>query len=723
MTGHNGARFRNVAAICRPLVAARWLAAAALTVALACGRGPPQPALLTTDDPTFLGNSFPGTNDDSVPHSVMALAVSPDGYAIMGSYWVEENHDARLFDPNTGAVLGPYTQTRNHLGIYGVAADSTYIYYVTGDGQLWRSARSIWNDPANNTRTDNGSTTGIRPLIVDPGGNRLMGLAECDNELFVADPDGPLGSNGQVSPDSTRIKVVPLSLSRVTASWSVPRARAIACDKEGDIWVLQQGVSGGPRPDVERFTPRGTLLSSFSFAPGIYPEGLAADPNKDRLLVPDNGPDQNFKWFDYSGTQTGQIGVTGGYMAGPHPGLIGPNRFVGPRAAAIDPNGNVFTAESANPGVGQQGWASLGPAAIFTKFSPSGSVVWRDYGLDWGTVGQPTRDGSRFFDNDFEYARDSGGNYQPYAYTYDFTDRTDPRVNGVKAVNGTTVYERDLDGHRYLFTEDNPTTNTAYVYEQQPGSEIFKPVVHFKNNTDIITNGNDVNVSTNPLLIDHNGVNDWWMTDGGDVWTVGGSQVWVYRLQGFAADGTPQYDFHHISTYPLPPQLTQSTRRIEVYGNNVYVSGFSNSDPNPSHDWDGWKSSGRHILKFTSLPTSSGWPAPAWEHDWSYGVGGAGSSGFTAAPFSSGYPISWASDGAYVGVAWSRDPKTNSGEIFTLNNSNGTLARTYSPPVSGWGHLGWLDMARSITARNGWIWAEDDGQIKIYGLCPTGRCT
>jgi hypothetical protein len=702
-------------------VAAQWLAAGVLVMALAaCGHVSPETRVLpgasggtTFAGPAFVGNSFTlaGTGNDSVPHSVMELAVSPDGYLMMGSSWEEYSRDARLFDPSTGALLGPYTPTRPHHGVYGVAADGTFVYYASGDGLVFRSARSTWDSASNNGWSDNGSNTGVGPLTVDSGGYQLMALSECDNELFVSDPNGALGSSGQVSPNTSVIKVIPTSLSGVTSSWSVPRARTIACDREGDIWVLQQGVSGGPGPDVERFTPTGTLLSSFSFPTGVYPTGLAADPTQDRLLVPDNGPDQDFKWFNYSGTQIGQIGVTGGYLAGPDPGVTGPNRFVGPRAAAIDPTGEVFTAESAEPGIGQRAWSDMGPGAIFTKFAPNGSVVWRDYGLEFGGNGQPTADGSRFFDLRFEYTRDSSGHYQPYAYTADpFSNPTDPRPVGVY---GDTLYEREMDSHRYLFQDDNP----GIIYEQQPNSEIFKPVVEFNNNGSITTNGNQVNA---PSSFDNrNTSNDYWIDDSGNIWSVGSwSQVWEYQIQGFASDGTPQYDWNHVNVYPWPSQISQSARRIEVIGTTVYISGFSSTDPNPSNDWDGWKSSGRHLLKFTSLPTANGWPAPAWEHNFSYGSG-TGSSD----PWYTGYPTGFAADGPYIGVAWLRDPNTNQGEILTLNDSDGTTAQTYTPPVPAYGTVGWLDMPNSITARNGWIWAEDDWQSKIYGICPTGHCT
>jgi hypothetical protein len=204
------------------------------------------------------------------------------------------------------------------------------------------------------------------------------------------------------------------------------------------------------------------------------------------------------------------------------------------------------------------------------------------------------------------------------------------------------------------------------------------------------------------------------------VWGVGradarGDGIWRYRLQGIDSGGAPKYDFHHVNQYRLPSQLSQSTRRIEVYGNTVYVSGFSSSDPDPDKDFDGWKSLGRHLLKFKSLPTRSGWPTPAWEHNFSYGKGSA------LVP----YPTSFAADPAagHIAVSWLFDPKTNQGRIDVLADSDGSTQKTLSPPVRSLGAVGHLDMQHSLEARNGWIWAEDNLQSKVYGLCPSRRCS
>ena len=197
----------------------------------------------------------------------------------------------------------------------------------------------------------------------------------------------------------------------MTTSWSAPGASVLTCDREGDIWALVENTAG-TADELERFTDTGTLVTSFTLPTSVIAQGVAASPSSDELLVPDNGQDQDFKWFDYAGTQTGQVGVTGGYLQGSDPGLVGPDRFVGPRSVAIDGSGNIYTAENCMPGVAQsRDRVSNGPCAIITEYESNGTtVVWRDVDANtFGGTGEPTDDGSRFFDRDFEFTRDANG--------------------------------------------------------------------------------------------------------------------------------------------------------------------------------------------------------------------------------------------------------------------------------------------------------------------------
>jgi hypothetical protein len=82
------------------------------------------------------------------------------------------------------------------------------------------------------------------------------------------------------------------------------------------------------------------------------PSAIAVD-HKCRLMVADNGPDQNIKIFDISNTGSpfivDTIGVQGGTLAGSVPGTIEPLKFWGIRGIGTDSVGNLWVANSGFP--------------------------------------------------------------------------------------------------------------------------------------------------------------------------------------------------------------------------------------------------------------------------------------------------------------------------------------------------------------------------------------
>jgi hypothetical protein len=658
------------------------------------------------------GNTW-GNTYGGVPETVSELAVSSDGYALSSASWEENSHNINVYSQNTGYPEGEATGNSGPpsggavKGTYGLAMDSTYIYAAVGDGQITRLDRANWLVPGNEHVYDSGSNAGVAPLTVDSGGHPLLGETLCDGNLFVTDSNGALTSTG-LSPTTTEIKEVPTSLSGVTTSWSAPGAGVLTCDREGDIWALVESTAG-TADELERFTDTGTLVTSFTLPTSVIAQGVAASPSNDELLVPDNGQDQDFKWFNYAGTQTGQVGITGGYLQGSDPGLVGPDRFVGPRSVAIDGSGNIYTAENCMPGIAQSVTAaSTGPCAIISEYETNGTtVVWRDVDANtFGGTGEPTADGSRFFDRDFEFTRDANGNYQPYAFTVDpWENPSDPRVSSEQELSGTstdshngaTTYEWDADGHRYEGTFE-PDPMTYNIFEQQPNSQIMTPVHTFS-------------PSDETLFMDSSG-NMWGVVKGG----VGGNSVVEYPLTGYSPSGTPQYG--SAVSYGMPPGLVD-VRRVDVEGNAIYVSGFSSSDTDNSAVWGNWASMGMTLIKFNSLPTTSGWPSAAWTTDPIYTLPSNDTNEF---PEPYGFAVN--SSAGLVGVTMLFSTSTSMGSLQEYDTSNGDLVRTLNPPLPGSGvYESYFDGQDAVVAKNGWFWLEDDWYTRIIGVCPSGACT
>ena len=666
-----------------------------------------------------VGNGFGG-----VPETVAELAVSSDGVALSSAAWEENSHAINIYASGTGYPEGMATGNNgppaaNGNGVYGLAMDTSYIYVASGDGDMTRLSRADWLDPGNEGAPDYGTHntahyTGVGPLVVDAAGNPLLGETLCDGNLFVTDSNGALAGVG-LSPSTAQIKKIPRSLSGVTETWSAPGASVLTCDREGDIWGLVEKPAG-IADELERFTDTGSLVTALTLPASVIAQGVAASPSSDELLVPDNGVDQDNKWFNYSGTRTGQVGVTGGYLQGSDPGLIGPDRFVGPRSVAIDGSGNIYTAENCFPGVAQSvtGLTS-GPCAIITEYQSNGTTVdWRDVNANtFGGNGEPSNDGSRFYDRDFEFQRDSSGNYQPYGFTVDpWVNPSDPRVSDLPQTGGASTlpqygaatYEWGADGHVY---EATISLTTLVVYEQEPNSEIMAPVYSLPN-PDGYTG----------LLVDVGTGNIWGVTKG----PRGGDNVVEYPLTSYGSNGAPKYASG--INYGLPPGLVD-VRRVDVEVDSVYVSGFSARDTDSSSVWGNWESIGMTLIKFNSLPTASEWPAAAWTTDPIYTLPSDDTSEFSE-------PFSFAVNdpGGLVGVAMLYGPSTMpgalypSGEVREYSASSGALVKTLNPPLPGaYVVEGQLDGQNDIVAKGGRFWIEDDWYTRIIGICPSRECT
>ena len=259
-----------------------------------------------------------------------------------------------------------------------------------------------------------------------------------------------------------------------------------------------------------------------------------------------------------------------------------------------------------------------------------------------------------------------------------------------KSALGLATYTWAADGHQYVGTEMQ-SPNVYIIYIQQPSSEILKPVYTF---------------SQPAQDIFHDAT--------GNIWEVahGPTNVLKYPLTGYAADGTPQ--FGSAVNYGIPGQL-KDVRRIDVEGSSIYLSGFSPTDRDNNGDWGNWISMGRTLVRYSSLPTGSGWPSPTWQDNNIY------TSACTAECSS---PWGFAVNGSsFVGLTWLFDPTTHKqGELEVLNASNGSLMEVLSPPLAG-ARMGYFDNEFSVEAANGWFWLEDDFYTRIVGLCLSGACT
>ena len=572
--------------------------------------------------------------------------------------------------------------------------------------------------------------------------------------------------------------------------FQVPYARHVTADREGNLWVLQQpSIADNRKAVISRWTTSGKLLQQTTLGPpaSIYPTHIWADPKSDTLLVCDNARDQNIKKYAYDvnnvkplAPTTGgplprfsTIGLQNGYLDSAHgtPGALGAVRFCGLRAAAVDSSGNVYVAQSGLPGVGDQTWANQGPLAIISKLNPSGTEVWRSWAGIFGGEGEPSAGGGRFYEKHFAFTRRNTGvngmqiyggtdgadpswqgrysQYLPSSFTADpwtyakSEDRVGDGFPGAEVSRfGRCVWVADVGGFRYLvmfFVAEYPLR----IY--QVSGEIAIPRVVLNFNGSIVTNGSSV-------AAPFTGGRDWWVERSTmNVWVLGPSHIYRLRFQGAAADGTPQYSPSAIDKFPYPAEPSElvqdvsgggtkpsslTLNRIEVHGDVTYLSGFMKTDPHLAAAGSSEPNGvGRHIWKYASLPTTSGYPAARWRMDLVYASGGQLPAGNNSYPNSWGFDdrtrkfmIGWRADGSQgggtsgpPGAAFPIDNgRTVSGNGVTGSNPY-TISMVDTNLTPPFGQTGQLDNPRAIQVKNGYAWVEDDWAGKAIGINMANR--
>jgi hypothetical protein len=637
-----------------------------------------------------------------MPHSAQDLAVSGDGVAITGAGWIESAHDVRAYTtagrptgPRPGSSAGRFRETGG--GPLAVEATNTHLY-AAQELRLVRWDRSKFMNWTDDDVLYEGETLTIR----SSGGGRLLGLTVCGSEAYVVDPGGPFE---HVSPDGAQIKVVNAELEGgVKRQWTVPRARHLTCDRQGNIWVLQQR-SASAAARLARYSPSGSLLTAFAVSG--EPMDVAAHPNANEVWVPDNGPDQRVEKYDYSGAQVGTFGES--YLSGPHPGLVGPGRFAGPRGVDIDSNGNAYVAESGIPGRGSRGWGDLGKLLVLSKFDPSGTQIWRREGLVKASTGEPSDDDSRFYVDATSYENDAQGGWRYRAFTLDpFAHPNDRRYASDLSFSDTTNAQvRDFNGRRYVFLQG---AHAGFMAIYRVDGELLTQVGEIHDYIDVEGRPR----ANQPDDIPDTCVGrDYFAQANGDVWKLcqdlGG--VWRFRVTGFTAGGAPIYTWTAVDLYPMPTQISGGNAgRIEVQGSNVYVSGHG-PEESSAHP-DDWLWMGRRIVKFPSLPTASGWPAPVWNKTVFYNPSGS----------SRDKPVHFDVDGDRIAVGYQACSYPN--PSFT-----GACLRIYSATTGdrlggtifasdSLGGVGWLDLFRSLSFKNGRVYVEDDHLSKLWSVSP-----
>jgi hypothetical protein len=367
----------------------------------------------------------------------------------------------------------------------------------------------------------------------------------------------------------------------------MPRCGHLATGPDGAIWALETAGDGAPAR-IRRFDPAGKEL------PGGIDDVPQASTitidRKGRLLVADNGPDQQIRIYELAGkadtasaakpTLVNTFGVKGGVYAEPR-GAMGPDRLYGVTALGSDTAGNLY--------VNCNGWAWSG--TDLRCYTPDGRLKWQAQGLLFvdQTDADPEDETQVFGAQErfvLDYDAPAGPGWTHADYTLDpLRYPNDPRST---RMGGGLIRVHRFGGRRFLTGYDMDGT---YAWLYRFDGRIAVPCVaflHAGEKPGARPAGNralwrdlDADGDFQPEefqaqgeardgiggLFDANG--DYWQP----TWN---EHIRHWPMKGLDANGIPMYDSEPASTVKRPDDFTDM-ERIEYIPatDTMYISGYT----------------------------------------------------------------------------------------------------------------------------------------------------
>jgi hypothetical protein len=544
----------------------------------------------------------------------------------------------------------------------------------------------------------------------------VRGLAADDDRLYVSDD-----YNGE-------IKVFDANTLAPITSWPVAQPRQLAVDEDGSLWVAQ-GDNADDEPRIVHYSNDGTLLPQRITDVSV-PAALAVD-NRGRLLVADDGPDQQVKIYDdleNTPELVGTLGERGGIFSGT-PGEVGPLRFNGLTGVGSDAEGNIYVGYN---GVGpDRDPEQTGTGLVLQSYSPTQQLNWELLGLEFvdNVDVDPSSDGQDVYTKnehfEMDFGKSSGEQWNYAGHTVDrFKYPEDPRLNlGEK--HASAPFFRRIRGEPFLFVTDmyshflqiyrfDPTTDGEVAipsgllakehldgawppHQPAEGEWIWRDGdgdgAFASNEYD----GPDSDSALNDLW-------GWWVDTGGDVWQAGQENTGIrhFPLQGLDPHGNPIYTYASMRTTPTPAPFSEpdgGLQRIEYDSENdvMYLGGYT-----AEHPFSHWGQVGKVVARYDNW--SSGNRTARWQivlpyentaedvGDWPKAMSVAGSKLFVA----------------YLSTA----------KVHVYDTETGTQEAELSPGSEVGSESGWVDIPYGIRAyqRNSGeylIFVEEDAFAKV----------
>jgi len=644
---------------------------------------------------SWIGNSF-GTagqpNAKWVQNNIAGLWVAPNGRCYTASSWDEAKREGGIYQD--GDVVGSLQNLHpdeggSWSGVSAITGTATHVYVgVTENIRRY----SLTGGHSSFT---GGIGSRSNEVEVAPGSGRIMGLS--------ADTvNGRIFATFRGTPDE--VVVVETATMAVVTRWLLPRAGRCAVAPDGTLWVAQEAdVAGGIPAKILHFSPAGVQLpEQIGEAPGFTPTALHFDA-AGRLLVADNGPDQQVKIFDLSGATplaAGTFGAKSGIYSGVA-GVVAPLKFCGLTGVGTDAAGNIYVAQNR---LGPDVNSSPGAGSNLESYTPTGVRNWQVLGLEFVDGGDfvPGTDGAQIYSKytryDMDYTKTALGSEWSYgAHTLNqFKYPNDPRylrrddnfdfstaafvrvLAGRRFVFNTSMWGRRLEVYRFNAATDgeiaipcgfirgggggltSAPSSGEYIWRDLDGDGNPEPGEFSQK-----SGGGNAGGNSNALL-------GWWIDDAGGMWQGVHStahQVRYFPFGGLDAHGSPIWSYATMRTFEAPAPFGGNGIRVFrvqylVETDTLYLTGYTSSEPAPSGfdvkligrvlaRYDGFLAGNRSAAWVTKLwdSTGSGNKSPV-----SMRVAGdfmfIGYDGLPYQPDSGFLRVFRCSDGGYAGRIW-----------------------------------------------------------------------
>ena len=376
---------------------------------------------------TWIGASAVADSTDFVSVNMQGLYVAPSGNVYKYAADAESGHNLNKIN-SSGQIVPIWPAWNGFVGVQqgGIAADASHMFLGlrsnTNPESYYVQGRVLSSDPVTEMSiylASGSDSNGYATFDAAMPLGRIGGMATGNGKLYISDFD-----NNVIRTLNTTTMVEDTA-HRFTFS----RPGLLAVDHAGNLWIANQpDYPDGPdlfwsraldpcqsncvSSVIECHHPDGTACLNGTTPIKITginnPTALAIDPNPlvstsspDRLLVADNGPDQNIKICTQLGaanpTCSATFGVAGGIYEASGPGLYevagSSPRFYAVRGIGTDQAGDLYVASSA-------------PHTEIRKFTKNASGSWNTtsawatpvdgLGLEPGAF-DPLSDGNDYF--------------------------------------------------------------------------------------------------------------------------------------------------------------------------------------------------------------------------------------------------------------------------------------------------------------------------------------